>query len=196
MSEQRIPLARPVLGEREEELVLEVIRSGMLSLGPMLPRFEAALAARIGVPAELAVGVSNGTTALHLAVRECGWGPGDEVLTTPLSFIASSNCLLFEGATPVFCDVDPATLTIDPAGIESAVGAATVGLLPVHIFGFPADMPAIEAIASKRDLGIIEDAAQALGTVCSDGVDAGARGNPAAFAFYANKQMTTGEGGC
>jgi len=193
--EERIPLARPVLGEREEELVLEVIRSGMLSLGPMLPRFEGGLAARIGVAPELAVGVANGTTALHLAVREQGWGPGDEVLTTPLSFIASSNCLLFEGAKPVFCDVDPATLTVDPAAVESTVGPATAGLLPVHIFGFPADMPRIEAIAAEHGLGVVEDAAQALGTVCADGTRAGARGNPAAFAFYANKQMTTGEGG-
>lgn len=195
MSAERIPLARPVLGEREEKLVLDVIRSGMLSLGPMLPRFEADLAARIGVPADLAVGVSNGTTALHLAVREQGWGPGDEVLTTPLSFIASSNSLLFEGAAPVFCDIDPSTLTVDPAAVEAAAGDSTAGVLPVHIFGFPADMPAIEAIAERRGLGIIEDAAQALGAVCADGTNAGARGNSTAFAFYANKQMTTGEGG-
>ena len=195
MTEERIPLARPVLGQREEELVLEVIRSGMLSLGPMLPRFEADLAERIGVAPELAIAVSNGTTALHLAVREQGWGTGDEILTTPLSFIASSNCLLFEGAAPVFCDVDPATLTIDPAAIDSAVGPATAGLLPVHIFGFPADMAAIEAIAAAHGIGVVEDAAQALGAVCADGSPAGARGNPAAFAFYANKQMTTGEGG-
>jgi perosamine synthetase len=133
---ERIPLARPVLGEREEELVLEVLRSGMLSLGPMLPRFEADFAARLGVPD--AVAVSSGTAALHLAVRGLGWGRGDEVLTTPLSFVASSNCLLFEDARPVFCDVDPATLTIDPAAIEAEIGDSTAGLLPVHIFGGPA----------------------------------------------------------
>ncbi len=195
MSGERIPLARPVLGEREEELILEVLRSGMLSLGPMLPRFEAALAERIGVPPERAVAVSSGTTALHLAVRGQGWGRGDEVLTTPLSFIASSNCLLFEEATPVFCDVDPETLTVSPAAIEAALSESTAGILPVHIFGFPADMPAIEGLAAGRGIGIVEDAAQALGTVDSDGRPAGSRGNPAAFAFYANKQMTTGEGG-
>ncbi len=190
---ERIPLARPDLGQREEDLVLEVIRSGMLSLGPMLPRFEAAFADRLGVTD--AVAVSSGTAALHLAVRELGWGRGDEVLTTPLSFIASSNCLLFEDATPVFCDVDPETLTVDPVAMEAVVGERTAGLLPVHIFGWPAAMAEIERLASERGLGVLEDAAQALGAVCADGRPAGARGNPAAFAFYANKQMTTGEGG-
>ena len=190
---ERIPLARPVLGEREEELVLEVLRSGMLSLGPMLPRFEADFADWLGVPD--AVAVSSGTAALHLAVRALGWGRGDEVLTTPLSFVASSNCLLFEDARPVFCDVDPATLTIDPAAIEAEIGDSTAGLLPVHIFGWPAAMEPIERIAADRGIGVLEDAAQALGSVCADGRPAGARGNPAAFAFYANKQMTTGEGG-
>ncbi len=194
MSEpERIPLARPLIGEREEELVLEVLRSGMLSLGPMLGRFERDFAEVLGV--EDAVAVSSGTAALHLAVRELGWGPGDEIVTTPLTFIASSNCLLFEGARPVFCDVDPATLTIDPGAAAAAVGEGTAGLLPVHIFGWPAAMEELEAAAASRGIGVLEDAAQALGTVCADGRLAGARGNPAAFAFYANKQMTTGEGG-
>jgi perosamine synthetase len=193
VSEPRIPLARPVIGEREEELVLEVLRSGMLSLGPMLGRFERAFAERIGV--DDAVAVSSGTTALHLAVRELGWGAGNEVLTTPLSFVASSNCLLFEDATPVFCDVDPATLTIDPAAVSAAVGERTAGILPVHIFGFPAAIAELEATAAARGLGLIEDCAQALGMHDAEGREAGSRGNPAAFAFYANKQMTTGEGG-
>lgn len=191
--EERIPLARPVLGEREEELVLEVLRSGMLSLGPMLGRFEEAFATRIGVPD--AIAVSSGTTALHLAVRELEWGPGDEVLTTPLSFVASSNCLLFEGARPVFCDVDPQTLTLDPGAVEAAAGEATAGILPVHIFGYPAAIGRFEDLAAARGLGVLEDCAQALGTLDADGREAGSRGNPAAFAFYANKQMTTGEGG-
>jgi len=193
VTEERIPLARPVLGEREEELVLEVLRSGMLSLGPMLGRFERDFAARIGVPD--AVAVSNGTTALHLAVRELGWGAGDEVLTTPLSFVASSNCLLFEDARPVFCDVDPETLTLDPEAAEAAAGEATAGILPVHIFGFPAEIGRLEELAAAAGLGVLEDCAQALGTLDADGREAGSRGNPAAFAFYANKQMTTGEGG-
>ena len=190
---ERIPLARPVLGEREEQLVLEVLRSGMLSLGPKHAEFERAFARRIGVPD--AVAVSSGTTALHLGVRELGWGAGDEVVTTPLSFVASSNCLLYEDARPVFCDVDPVTLTLDPEAAEAAAGEATAGILPVHIFGFPAAIARIEEIAAARGLGILEDCAQALGMRDAEGREAGSRGNPAAFAFYANKQMTTGEGG-
>ncbi len=190
---REIPHARPELGAREEELVLEVLRSGRLSLGPMLERFERALADWLGV--EDAVAVSSGTTGLHLGVRALGWGPGDEVLTSPFSFVASANCLLYEGARPVFCDVDPETLNLDPAAVEAAVGERSSGILPVHIFGFPAAMPALEALASKRGLGILEDACEALGAVDAEGRAVGARGNLATFAFYANKQMTTGEGG-
>jgi perosamine synthetase len=188
-----IPLARPELGKREEELVLEVLRSGQLSLGRALEAFERGLAERIGVAD--AVAVSSGTTALHLGVRAAGWGPGDEVLTTPLSFVASANCLLYEGATPVFCDVDPVTLNIDPGAVRGAVGERTAGILPVHIFGYPAAIAALEAVAAEKGLGLVEDACQALGAVDSDGIPVGARGNLTAFAFYANKQMTTGEGG-
>jgi perosamine synthetase len=194
VAEERIPLARPVLGEREEELVLEVLRSGILSLGPMLGRFEADFAARVGC--REAVAVSSGTTALHLAVRLLGWGPGDCVVTSPLSFVASSNCLLFEGAEPLFCDVDPVTLCIDPeAAAAAADGEGVAGLLPIHIFGHPAAIEEVEAIASARSLPVLEDAAQAMGAISADGREVGSRGNPAAFAFYANKQMTTGEGG-
>ena len=192
---ERIPLARPVLGAREEELVLEVLRSGMLSLGPKLGEFERAFAARVGVADDLAVAVSSGTAALHLAVRELGWGKGDRVITTPLSFVASSNCLLFEDAEPIFCDIDPATLTLDPKAAAAAVDESVSGLLPVHIFGFPAAIAELESLASRRGLGLIEDCAQALGTQDAEGRQAGSRGNPSAFAFYANKQMTTGEGG-
>ena len=135
---ETIPLARPELGEREEELVLEVLRSGRLSLGPIGERFERAFAEWLGV--EDAVAVSSGTTGLHLGVRALGWGEGDEVLTSPFSFVASANCLLYEGARPVFCDVDPVTLDLDPAAAEAAVGERTAGLLPVHIFGYPAAM--------------------------------------------------------
>ncbi len=191
--ETGIPLARPEIGPREEELALEVLRSGRLSLGPMGKRFERALAEWLGVPD--AVAVSNGTTGLHLGVRALGWGAGDEVLTSPFSFVASANCLLYEGARPVFCDVDPETLNIDPAAAQAALGERTAGILPVHIFGWPAAMPALEAIASSRGLGILEDACEALGAVDSEGRKVGARGNLATFAFYANKQMTTGEGG-
>ena len=194
-AEGRIPLARPLLGAREEELVLEVIRSGMLSLGPRLGQFERAFAARTGVSEPLVCAVSSGTAALHLAVRGLGWGCGDRVITTPLSFVASSNCLLFEGAEPVFCDIDPATLTLDPEAAGAALDETVSGLLPVHIFGFPAAIAEFEGIATANGLGLIEDCAQALGTIDADGREAGSRGNPSAFAFYANKQMTTGEGG-
>jgi perosamine synthetase len=188
-----IPLAKPEIGSREEELVLEVLRSGRLSLGPMGERFEREFASWL--ESDDAVAVSSGTTALHLGVRALGWGPGDEVLTSPLSFVASANCLLYEGARPVFCDVDPETLNLDPAAAEAGIGEKTVGILPVHIFGYPASMPELEAIAFERGFGILEDACEALGAIDSEGRRVGTRGNLATFAFYANKQMTTGEGG-
>ena len=190
---ETIPLARPEIGAREEELVLEVLRSGRLSLGPMGERFERAFAEWLGV--EDAVAVSSGTAGLHLGVRALGWGPGDEVLTSPFSFVASANSLLYEGARPVFCDVDPETLDLDPAAAAAAVGERTVGILPVHIFGYPAAMPELEALAARHGLGVLEDACEALGAVDSEGRRVGARGNLATFAFYANKQLATGEGG-
>ncbi|HEV2790958.1 MAG TPA: DegT/DnrJ/EryC1/StrS family aminotransferase [Solirubrobacterales bacterium] len=194
MSDNRqIPLARPEVGAREEELVLEVLRSGQLSLGPMGERFEREFAAWLGV--EDAVMASSGTAALHLGVRALGWGGGDEVMTSPFSFVASANCLLYEGARPVFVDVEEETLDLDPAAAAAAVGERTVGLLPVHIFGYPAAMPELEALAHKHGLGVLEDACEAIGAVDSEGRDCGSRGNLATFAFYANKQMTTGEGG-
>jgi perosamine synthetase len=189
----QIPLAQPEIGPREEELVLEVLRSGQLSLGPMGERFERGFAAWLGV--DDAVMVSSGTAALHLGVRALGWGAGDEVVTSPFSFVASANCLLYEGARPVFVDVDPETLDVDPDAAAAATGERTVGLLPVHIFGYPAAMPELETLAAKHGLGILEDACEALGAVDSEGRGVGARGNLATFAFYANKQMTTGEGG-
>lgn len=189
----QIPLAQPEVGRREEELVLEVLRSGRLSLGPMGERFEREFAAWLGV--EDAVMVSSGTAALHLGVRALGWSEGDEVVTSPFSFVASANCLLYEGARPVFVDVDEETLDLDPAAAAEAVGERTVGLLPVHIFGYPAAMPDLEALASQHGLGVLEDACEALGAVDSEGLQVGTRGNLATFAFYANKQMTTGEGG-
>jgi perosamine synthetase len=188
-----IPLARPEIGPREEELALAVLRSGRLSLGPMGERFERALADWLGVPD--AVAVSSGTAALHLGVRALGWAEGDEVLTSPFSFVASANCLLYEGAEPVFCDVDPETLDLDPAAARAALGERTAGILPVHIFGYPAAMPELEALAAEAGLGVLEDACEALGATDSEGTAVGARGNLATFAFYANKQMTTGEGG-
>ncbi len=189
----QIPLARPDLGPREEELVLEVLRSGRLSLGPMLERFEREFAAWIG--SEDVVAVSSGTAALHLGVRALGWGRGDEVVTSPFSFVSSANCLLYEDAAPAFCDIDPVTLNIDPDAAAAAVTERTAGLLPVHIFGYPAPMAALEGLAGARGLGILEDAAEATGAVDEEGVTVGARGHVAIFGFYPNKQLVTGEGG-
>jgi perosamine synthetase len=193
MSAEQIPLSGPEIDSREEELVLEVLRSGRLSLGPMGERFEREFAAWLG--SEDAVAVSSGTAALHLGVRQVGWGAGDEVLTSPFSFVASANCLLYEGARPVFCDVDPVTLNLDPEAAAAAVGEKTAGILPIHIFGYPAAMPELERLAEEHGLEVLEDACEALGAVDSEGHRVGTRGNLATFAFYANKQMTTGEGG-
>ncbi|HEV7845573.1 MAG TPA: DegT/DnrJ/EryC1/StrS family aminotransferase, partial [Thermoleophilaceae bacterium] len=188
-----IPLARPQIGPREEELVLETLRSGRLALGPRLPEFESAFGASLGV--EHVSAVSSGTAGLHLAVRAAGVKPGDDVVTTPFSFVASANCLLYEGARPVFCDIDPRTLNLSPEAAGEALTERTTGILPVHIFGYPADMHAIELLSRDCGLWIVEDACEALGAVHADGTRVGARGNPSVFAFYPNKQITTGEGG-
>jgi dTDP-4-amino-4,6-dideoxygalactose transaminase len=184
-----IPLARPVLGEAEERAVVEVLRSGQLSLGSRLPAFEQAFAARVG--ARHASAVSSGTTALHLALRAVGVTDGDEVVTSPFSFVASSNAVIYERARPVFVDIDPVTLNIDPDAAAAAVTGRTRALLPVHIFGYPADVAALE----RHGLPLVEDACEALGARYADGTPVGSRGHPATFAFYANKQLTTGEGG-
>jgi dTDP-4-amino-4,6-dideoxygalactose transaminase len=186
---EAIPLARPVLGEAEEQRVLEVLRSGRLSLGPVTAEFERAFAERVG--AAHASAVSSGTAGLHLALRAVGVSDGDEVITSPLSFVASANVALYERARPVFADIDPVTLNLDPDAAAAAVTDRTTAVLPVHLFGYPADLTAFE----KMGLPIVEDACEALGAIDADGIPVGARGHPAAFAFYANKQLTTGEGG-
>ncbi len=187
-----IPLSRPLIGDREEQLVLDTLRSRRLSLGPRLTEFETAFSARLGRPASA---VSSGTAGLHLAVRAAGIEAGDEVITTPFSFVASANCLLYEHAQPVFCDIDPRTLNLDPGAAQAAVTERTTGLLPVHIFGYPADLPAFERLAADRGLWVVEDTCEALGATHADGAQVGARGNLAVFGFYPNKQLTTGEGG-
>jgi perosamine synthetase len=186
---EEVPLARPVLGEPEEQAVIEVLRSGHLSLGPRVPEFERRFAARLGVPHASAV--SSGTAGLHLALRAVGVGDGDEVVTSPFSFVASANAPIYEGARPVFADIDPRTLNLDPEAARAAITDRTTAILPVHIFGYPADLPAFEAMG----LPIVEDACEALGAIHADGTPVGGRGNPAVFGFYANKQLTTGEGG-
>ncbi len=173
--------------------MLEVLRSGQLSLGPKLAEFERMFAARVGAP--YASAVSSGTAGLHLALRAVGVTAEDEVVTSPFSFVASANAVVYEGATPVFADIDPVTFNLDPKAAEAAVTERTKAILPVHIFGYPADLPAIERIADTRGLAIVEDACEALGASHADGIAVGGRGHPAVFGFYANKQITTGEGG-
>ncbi|HSD76511.1 MAG TPA: DegT/DnrJ/EryC1/StrS family aminotransferase, partial [Solirubrobacteraceae bacterium] len=187
--QDEVPLARPVLGEAEERAVVEVLRSGQLSLGPRVGAFERAFAERLGVAHASAV--SSGTAGLHLALRAAGVSEGDEVVTSPFSFVASANSVLFERARPVFADIDPVTLNLDAGAAAAAVTPRTSAILPVHIFGYPADLPAFERLG----LPVVEDACEALGAVHADGVAVGARGHPAVFGFYANKQLTTGEGG-
>jgi perosamine synthetase len=158
---REVPLSRPWLDEREEELVLEVLRSGRLSLGPWIEKFEEQIAERVGAP--YAAAVSSGTAGLHLMCRIAGLGPGDEVITSPLSFVASANCFIVEGATPVFADVDPVTLNMDPAAVEAAVTERTRGIVAVDMFGYPCELDELRAIADRHGLALIEDACESLG---------------------------------
>jgi perosamine synthetase len=189
---REIPLSRPWIGEREEELVLEVLRSRRLSLGPWIERFEEQLAERVGAP--YAAAVSSGTAGLHLLCKIAGVGPGDEVITSPLSFVASANCFILEGATPVFADVDPSTLNLDPGGVEAAITERTRAIVAVDMFGYPCELDELRALASRHGLVLIEDACESLGALYR-GLPLGAHGPSAVFAFYPNKQMATGEGG-
>ncbi|MBC7104683.1 MAG: DegT/DnrJ/EryC1/StrS family aminotransferase, partial [Firmicutes bacterium] len=166
--------------------------SGRLALGPRLAEFEERFAAYVGC--RYAVGVSSGTTGLHLVVRALGLGEGEEVITTPFSFIASANCLLFERARPVFVDIDPKTLNLNPEWLERALSPHTRAVLVVHVFGHPADMDPILEFAGRHGLAVIEDACEAVGARYL-GRPVGTFGKAAVFAFYPNKQMTTGEGG-
>lgn len=185
-------MARPYIGKKEERYVLQALRSGILSIGPFQERFEKKFAQAVGT--KYAVAVSSGTAGLHLALIAAGIGPGDEVITSPFSFVASANAILYVGAKPVFADIDPVTYNIDPKEIEKRITPKTRAILPVHIFGQPAQMDSIMAIARKHNLIVIEDACESL-LASYKGKNAGTFGQSAVFAFYANKQMTTGEGG-
>jgi len=209
----RIPLARPDITEQEIEAVVAVLRTPYLSLGPKVEDFEKRLAEYAGV--RYAVAVNSGTSALHLIIRALGIGAGDEVITTPFSFIASANCVLFERAKPVFVDIEPKTLNIDPELIEAAITPRTKAILAVDVFGHPAEWDRLKEIADKHGLRLIEDSAEALGAewrspkskvqspksenqenpLRSEWKKAGSFGNAGVFAFYPNKQITTGEGG-
>jgi perosamine synthetase len=187
-----IPLSAPDIGPDEMAAVLDVLATTHLSLGPRVPAFERALAPVAGVAH--AVAVNSGTSALHLAVRALGLKEGDEVITTPFTFIATANSLLYERARPVFVDVDPRTRNIDPERIDDAVTSRTRAILPVHVFGLPCDMDAIARIARRHDLAILEDACEAIGASYR-ARRAGSFGRLATFSFYPNKQITTAEGG-
>jgi perosamine synthetase len=188
----RINLSAPWIDERDEELVLDVLRSGWLSLGPTGPRFEALLADAVGAP--YCAAVSSGTAGLHLCMRLAGVGPGDEVITSPYSFVASANCAIYEGATPVFADIDPHTYNLDPAAVEAAITPRTKALVAVDIFGYPAEYDELIALCERHGIALVEDACEALGATYK-GKLLGSHGHPAVWAFYPNKQMTTGEGG-
>jgi len=189
---REIPLARPYLDEREEELVLEVLRSGRLSLGPTIDRFEELLAERVGAPYVAAV--SSGTAGLHMLAHIAGVGPGDEVVTSPISFASSANCFIFEGGVPVFADVDPRTLNLDPSALEAAITERTKAVVAVDMFGYPCELDEIRAICERHGLTLIEDSAEALGAEYK-GRPIGSHGASGVFGFYPNKQLATGEGG-
>jgi perosamine synthetase len=189
---RRIPLARPFLDEREEELVVEVLRSGRLSLGPTIERFEEQIAERVGAP--YAAAVSSGTAGLHLLARIAGIGPGDEVITSPLTFAASANCFIYERATPVFADVDPRTWNLDPDAVEAAVTDRTKALVAVDMFGYPCELAPLIELCDRHGLTLIEDSAEALGAEYK-GAPIGSHGPSCVFGFYPNKQLATGEGG-
>jgi len=172
--------------------VLEVLRSGWLSLGPTGARFEALLADAVGAPHCAAV--SSGTAGLHLCMRLAGVGPGDEVITSPYSFVASANCAIYEGATPIFADIDPHTFNLDPAAVEAAITSRTRAIVGVDIFGYPCELDPLLELCERHGLAFIEDACEALGAQYK-GRPLGSHGHPAVWAFYPNKQMTTGEGG-
>ncbi|UCF68862.1 MAG: DegT/DnrJ/EryC1/StrS family aminotransferase [Acidobacteriota bacterium] len=190
--DQTIPLASPDLDADDIAAVTAVLEDRHLSLGPRLGAFERAMARYAGTGD--AVALSSGTAGLHLLIHALGLGAGDEVVTTPFSFVASSNCMLFENATPVFADIDPATWDLDPDAARAAITPRTRALLPVHVFGRPCPMPRFVEIAREHGLQLIEDSCEALGSTI-DGKMAGSFGHAGVYAFYPNKQITTGEGG-
>lgn len=192
MADIKVPIAKPIIGEEEIENVVEVLKSGMIAQGPKVMEFEEKFANWIG--AKYGIATNSGTSALHVALLACGIGEGDEVITTPFTFIASGNAIVYTGATPVFADIDLDTYTIDPDKIEDLITDKTKAILPVQLYGQAADMDKIREIAEKHDLKIIEDAAQAHGAEYN-GEKVGILGDMACFSFYPTKNMTTSEGG-
>ena len=189
---RQVSLSSPWLDEREEQLVVGVLRSGRLSLGPTIDRFEEAFADAVGAP--YAAAVSSGTAGLHLLCVTAGIEPGDEVVTSPYSFVASANCAIYEGATPVFADVDRRTLNLDPATVEAAITDRTRAVVAVDIYGYPCELDELRTLCESRGIVLIDDSCEALGARYK-GAPVGSHGVSSVFAFYPNKQITTGEGG-
>jgi perosamine synthetase len=193
MSDRFIPISQPLIGAREKELVLDALDSGWVSsIGKYIDEFEAGFARYCGT--EYALTVSNGTTGLHLALEALGIGQGDEVIVPDLTFVATANAVAYTGAKPVLADVDPDTLCLDIASVKSLLSPRTRAIMPVHLYGHPADMDALNAIADARGIAVIEDAAEAHGAEYK-GKRVGNLGKCAVFSFYGNKVITTGEGG-
>lgn len=188
----RVPVAKPDIGEAEAELVQAVVRSGWITYGPRVRELEVAFARLSG--SHHAVATNTGTAALHASLLALGVGPGDEVITTPLSCIASANPILFQGAVPVFADVESETYNLDAAEVARRITSRTKAILPVHLFGHPADMDTIQAVASRHGVPVIEDASQAAGATYK-GRPVGSLGTLGCFSLYANKTVTAGEGG-
>ena len=192
VSNIKVPIAKPIIGDEEIENVVEVLKSGMIAQGPKVAEFEEKFAEWVG--ADYGIAVNSGTAALHVALLSCGIGEGDEVITTPFTFIASGNSIVYTGAKPVFADIDLKTYTIDPNSIEELITENTKAILPVQLYGQSANMDKINEIAEKYGLTVIEDAAQAHGATCN-GEKVGSLGDMACFSFYPTKNMTTSEGG-
>ncbi|CAG0970227.1 perosamine synthetase [Phycisphaerales bacterium] len=187
-----IPLSKPDITDLEVQMVVRTLRSGRLSIGPMVEQFETLVATR--AQCRYGVAVNSGTSGLHLVLQSLNIGPGDEVITTPFSFIASSNCILFVGATPKFVDICPRSLNMDPARVQAAIGPKTKAILAVETFGNPCYMDQYGSIAARHEIPLVEDCCEALGATFK-GRPAGHFGRAGVFGFYPNKQITTGEGG-
>lgn len=193
MSDHFIPISKPAIGPREKELVLDALDSGWVSsIGKYIDEFEAGFARYCGT--EYALAVSNGTTGLHLALAALGLGPGDEVIIPDLTFVATANAVAYTGAVPVLADIDTDTLCIDPTSVRSLISPRTKAIIPVHLYGHPADMDALTEIAGAHGIALIEDAAEAHGAEYK-GRRVGGIGKCGVFSFYGNKVITTGEGG-
>ena len=192
VSEIKVPIAKPIIGDEEIENVVEVLKSGMIAQGPKVEEFEQKFAEWVG--SDYGIAVNSGTAALHVALLSCGIGKGDEVITTPFTFIASGNSIVYTGAKPVFADIDLKTYTINPDSIEPLINENTQAILPVQLYGQSSNMDRINEIAEKHGLAVIEDAAQAHGATCN-GEKVGSLGDMSCFSFYPTKNMTTSEGG-